>query len=889
MNDIMKRTLKSALPLLLLAGLGISTAQAQLHQKPSGIFQNVGGDQVQALNQGDGYMTAGDYWVTVKPMNTPFDGRLANPYLNVAGGSNSYILLGGAGNWADPAGNWPSGFRYVNNFRNSPRIFFPLFKKEGWPGFAPGNPFRTADTGVDNKGAGGTSRFMFAIFSEGLAAAKDPNRNYRRNARFTDATRRHMIYEAGWPTTAGIDFKIRAHQFTLNEQNMNDFVLIEMTLTNTGNVDSNADGTFEATNNRIDGITLGRAADVAPTIEISIAGDRGCNCINAGRSFGYSNAPNPYDNGNPMNLWLWWANTPTTLTLNQTVPPVGRRQFGIDNHNQLMGYTDIWNTWNVIAIKQGSISDTNLNALNGTSANKQTVFGTHPIGEGSRKGWYTSAQWQSPLGSRTASDIAFRNSMATWFEDYGKTTNSGATAKLGPNPAFFAAGGTADDFTTWTVANPNARPNGDFKYGSTDVGRIANETPVWEPLWNPGAANGSDFYGTRGFTKEYTFGQFLNHGNGPFSLEPGESMTIVWVSAAGFRLDGLLRSMQAAEWSYNQGMATAANAIPVPATPDVRVSSTTNGTSLIEWTDASTVPGSTVSGYKVWKAAQYKRTKYRDVGLRVVDNYHRQHEVGASTDAFKKPANPNFDFWEIFVTDIQGSYQPTEWGHYELIAKIPSGQLGQFTAGAGAGYNFAYEDKEAITGFTYWYYVSAYREGQFTGPQGPVPVGHIESSNMNRNGRNGVGATPGQISLASPWGGTYPWSFNAAAYPRNDQAALKNLGIPFTVTPPVSNPAQANDLITVSPNPYKITGLNDERNNAASHNLDFLNMPANYTMTIIDVSGQIIFQQKTVNAVNGKFTWDMFSKDGIEVASGLYIYVVEHDGGKFVGHFSILR
>jgi hypothetical protein len=366
-------------------------------------------------------------------------------------------------------------------------------------------------------------------------------------------------------------------------------------------------------------------------------------------------------------------------------------------------------------------------------------------------------------------------------------------------------------------------------------------------------------------------------------------MTIVWVSAAGFRLDGLLRSMQAAEWSYNQGMANAANALPVPATPDTRVSSTTNGTALIEWTDVSNVPGSTVSGYKIWKASQYKRTRYEDVGLRIVDNYHRQHEVGASTDALKRPVNPNFDYWDIFVTDIQGSYQPTEWGHYELIAKIPSGQLGQYTEGAGQGYNYAYEDAEAITGFTYWYYVSAYREGQFTGPQGPVPVGHIETSNLNRNGRNSPAAAPGQIGLASPWGGTYPWSINNANYPRNDQAKLKNLGVPFTVTPPASSPSQANDLITVSPNPYKITGLNDVRNDAASHNIDFLNLPANYTLTIIDVSGQVIFQQKTANAVNGKFTWDMFSKDGIEVASGLYIYVVEHDGGKFVGHFSILR
>ena len=882
----MKRTMKSALSLLLLAGLMISTAQAQLKQSPSNLFKSVRGDQVNALNAGDGYMVSGDYWVTVKPMNTPNDGRLGNPFVNAAGGSNNYILLGGAGNWADPAGNWPSGFRYVNNFRNSPRIFFPLFKKDGWPGYVTGNPLRAGDASADNKGAGGSSRFMFAIFSEGLAAAKDATRNYRRDARFTDATRRHMIYEAGWPTTAGIDFKLRAHQFTLNEQNMNDFVLIEMTLTNTGNVDTNADGTFEATNNRIDGISIGRAADVSPTIEISVAGDRGCNCINAGRSFGYSTAANPYDNGNPMALWLWWANTPTTMTVGQTVPAAGRRFFGIDNYNQLMGYTDIWNTWNVIAVKKGSISNTNLNALTGNTDNKETTFGTHPIGEGSRKGWYKSVQWQSPLGSRTNSQIAFRNSTATWYADYGKTTDGSAKpANLAPNPAFFS-GGTADDISTFVVGNPNARPNGDYKYASDDIGKSAFETPVWEPLWNAGATNGSDFYAGKGFSKEYTFGQFLNEGYGPFSLEPGESMTIVWVSAAGFRLDGLLRTMQAAEWSYKQGMGNAASAMPVPATPDMRVSSTTKGTALVEWTDVSSI--TPVSGYKIWKASQYKRTNYRDVGLRVVDNYHRQHDVTASNDALKKAVNPNFDYWDIFAGGIAGTYQPTEWGHYELIAKIPSGQLGSY-GGAGAGYNFAFEDKDAITGFTYWYYVSAYREGQYTGPQGAVPVGHIESSNMNRNGRNGFGAAAGQISLNSQWAGTYPWATSSGLFPASNPTDLKNIGAAFTVTPPPSSYMNANDLITVTPNPYKITGLNDVRSDAASHNIDFLNMPPTYTLTILDVSGQIIFQKKTYNANNGKFTWDMFSKDGVEVASGLYIYVVEHNYGKKVGHFSILR
>ena len=40
---------------------------------------------------------------------------------------------------------------------------------------------------------------------------------------------------------------------------------------------------------------------------------------------------------------------------------------------------------------------------------------------------------------------------------------------------------------------------------------------------------------------------------------------------------------------------------------------------------------------------------------------------------------------------------------------------------------------------------------------------------------------------------------------------------------------------------------------------------------------------------DGTLFWDMFSKDGIEVTSGLYIYVAEYPGGTQTGHFAILR
>jgi hypothetical protein len=302
-----------------------------------------------------------------------------------------------------------------------------------------------------------------------------------------------------------------------------------------------------------------------------------------------------------------------------------------------------------------------------------------------------------------------------------------------------------------------------------------------------------------------------------------------------------------------------------------------------------------VDGYKIWRASQFQRTDYLDAGMRVMDKYHHLHEAGGDpfAAAYLDPINPNFDVGDpadYFSTDIQGSYQPAEWGTYELVARISAAELSQYMDQTG-GYDFAYDDASStvITGFTYWYYVSSYVEGSFSGPQGAVPVGHIESANFNRNGRNSPEAPDGSIGMESLWGGTYPYAFRNAVYPSAGSQRLKNLGVPFTVTPPVATPGEVADLITVTPNPYKITGLNDIRNDASSHNIDFLNLPEDYTLTIIDIAGQIVFQTEVTGAVDGKYTWDLFSKDGVEASSGLYIFHVEHSAGEATGHFAIIR
>ncbi|MEX1140564.1 MAG: hypothetical protein WEF53_14575, partial [Bacteroidota bacterium] len=178
--------------------------------------------------------------------------------------------------------------------------------------------------------------------------------------------------------------------------------------------------------------------------------------------------------------------------------------------------------------------------------------------------------------------------------------------------------------------------------------------------------------------------------------------------------------------------------------------------------------------------------------------------------------------------------------------------------------------------FSYWYYVSAYYTGTFDGPDGPTT--QIETHYTNRNGSDGL------------WKRTYPFATTNANFPTS-AAGKQGIGAVHIVS---SALAAAGDVanVGVRPNPYKRAALHDNFSNVYDHKLLFYNLPPECTITILDVAGQIIdvINFASADPNNGSVFWDMFSKDGIEVASGLYIYAVESPtGGQKIGHFAILR
>ena len=118
---------------------------------------------------------------------------------------------------------------------------------------------------------------------------------------------------------------------------------------------------------------------------------------------------------------------------------------------------------------------------------------------------------------------------------------------LNPNPNFFS-GGTAGDITTFVPKASPSRPDGDFKsVGIFDA-----------PSYEDGHADASTMYPTgwgkwtKGCSNTENFNGDMLHGVGPFSLAPGESMTIVMATVAGYRLEGIQKAVRAARWAYSQ-------------------------------------------------------------------------------------------------------------------------------------------------------------------------------------------------------------------------------------------------------------------------------------------------------------------------------------------------
>lgn len=854
---------------------------------------------------GHGVFIAGDLWCDIAPMNKEVWYRQVVPnYDPAASGPTSasqnqtlFRLGNTTRQWEEPVPQWPSGYPAGNywssNFEGAvydpSATFNPSTKKSHWAVAGP--------------------NYAFMFFTNQLPGAGDPSRNYARDVKYIDATRRdQVIYEAGFPTNVGIDIKLTARQFTLNWNNLNDFLLYEYSFTNTGVVDIDGDGTVDQTNHKIAAFTFGTTREVVMgSGGAEFSGTRGTD-FTAPRLAGYVGDDDP--DGNPWNMTVSFPGA------NPAVGPV-KGDFGMNNYSSKI-FLDRWMGMTFLAAKQGTGNPSN--------PDKKTIFGTHPIGTGKNRGWFNASGQGENLIVGTRFDgfynagvpingpkICFTAYAGAFYEDGGKKLDATSIRAVKVNTKFFASG-DPENVTTWvvkpsvaaklaagTALDETERPNGDQKLNSLDPAIGAS---AFRQKWEDGRADSTTNYPTgwgkwtKGFSWDSNFASGLFTGVGPFSLDVGETVTIVFVEYAGYRLEGIQRSLRSARWAYETKWAAAPGAFnlafTIPKAPDMTVTITPVGSVNVRWEDRAEADAD-FAGYKIWRSTNAPPNfKWIESGMRVVDRYQEQMDVGPIKPVFKKPVNPQFaGRGDIALTAIKGEGQGKEWGPYQLVVVIPKASLPTY-ASVSAPYKYLYEDKTVIYGFDYWYYVSAYKEGSFAMYSGET-IGRIESSNLNRNGRSGL------------WLGTYSYADNNTFFPGNPSyvgnvdVAKKDIGARFTVR---SRSASLVDLNSakivpqVIPNPYKRAAAFDDITRSTDHKIKFFNLPARGRLTILDVAGQIVDQIEFDNQTGvSDVTWTMFSKDGVEVANGLYIYVVEGGAGvgspsgkfTYVGKFAILR
>ncbi len=119
-------------------------------------------------------------------------------------------------------------------------------------------------------------------------------------------------------------------------------------------------------------------------------------------------------------------------------------------------------------------------------------------------------------------------------------------------------------------------------------------------------------------------------------------------------------------------------------------------------------------------------------------------------------------------------------------------------------------------------------------------------------------------------------------------------------TPQVSDTLAKSQLdkIKVVPNPYVVSSIYEPPITTSNHQqqreLHFTHMPVPCTLRIFTVSGQLVRQiyidKGNARLYSGTYSWDMLTKDNLEISYGIYIYHIDAPGvGETAGKFAVIK
>ncbi|SVA55593.1 uncharacterized protein METZ01_LOCUS108447, partial [marine metagenome] len=118
-----------------------------------------------------------------------------------------------------------------------------------------------------------------------------------------------------------------------------------------------------------------------------------------------------------------------------------------------------------------------------------------------------------------------------------------------------------------------------------------------------------------------------------------------------------------------------------------------------------------------------------------------------------------------------------------------------------------------------------------------------------------------------------------------------------TIASTIDKEAAKNQLdeIAVVPNPYVVAASWEPRHIYQSgrgpRKLDFIHLPSQCTIKIFTLAGYLVdtIEHNSLNE-DGSESWDLLSKDGLEIAFGVYLYHISAEGiGETTGKFALVK
>jgi hypothetical protein len=107
-----------------------------------------------------------------------------------------------------------------------------------------------------------------------------------------------------------------------------------------------------------------------------------------------------------------------------------------------------------------------------------------------------------------------------------------------------------------------------------------------------------------------------------------------------------------------------------------------------------------------------------------------------------------------------------------------------------------------------------------------------------------------------------------------------------TALPTVTMDESVLDNITVAPNPFYLFGPYDPA--VGNYHIEFQNLPAECNISIYNLAGDFVRRIDKNTVDESHINWDALSMNGLPVASGIYLYVVDAPGiGQKIGKIAV--